>query len=162
MTNMQLSASSLKSAITPDIVYNYDDKIENNKKKTSDYPSKLDCCTSHAVMSAELSSNFDELTRLAEKKRALDTTTGIVTDNSSSSTVSSENEEMVQLTAHQKRLAEETAILANEEVQRMQNAIAELESLLESGNADDLNIIVQSPDTIHSQENEPNENELDG
>lgn len=103
-------------------------------------------------MSAELASNFAELKRLAEKKRSLDS---IVGESNNNLDVEAD------MIAHQRRLAEETAYMAAEEVQRMKNAVAELESLLASGDTDVNVIVTQSPIFIHREDDESDEERLE-
>lgn len=147
MTNMQLSGV-LSSTITPDSPIGYQDEEIEDYNRAPIPPGFMGPKSSETVMSIELASSFAELKRLAEKKRSIDSVDGensVVVDR------------QTDMFARQKRLAEETAILAAEEVQRMKNAVAELESLLASGDTDFNIIMSQSPIAIYEEDDELDE-----
>jgi hypothetical protein len=101
-------------------------------------------CASPTVMSSKLSSNFAELKRLASLKET----------NNSKRSRGDDADDVVQ--KRFQNLAEETAIIAEDEVQRMQNAVNELEVMLADDSLGQVNIIspiVQTSDSIEDARN---------
>lgn len=116
--------------------------------------------STHGVMSADLSSNFAELKKISAtlgstKKRSRDDAQSekITDDNTKDNTglihQPTEND-LKCIRDRQRQLAEETTLLAKQEVQRMHDAVAELEAILAAGDSS-YNIVL--PLTVEDEDN---------
>jgi hypothetical protein len=100
-------------------------------KSTTFYTSTDHNCSSSTLMSSKLASNFAELKRLAALEESNNIKRSRIDDSSDDTSID----------VRQQRLAEETAILAQVELRRMQNAVTELEAMLADDSLGHINII---------------------
>jgi hypothetical protein len=113
-----------RARLYPPLDHDHDDEEDHNDNGSSSNNRK-------SFMPAKLKANFTELKRLKEnsnnsnKRNRSDGNT-----DDDNSTITKEEEEEDDVCPRRQRLAEETAVMAAQEVQRMRNSIAELEALV--------------------------------